>query len=83
MIYKRGDSVVIKRGEEFIEARIVKMVKFHHGKSYYSNDEVRYFCQVKSGQWGYETMSQVYSEIDLINWHKQSSRGDKLDELGI
>jgi hypothetical protein len=83
MIYKRGDSVVIKRGDKFIEARIVKMVKPYHRKSYHLNSEVRYFCLVKSGKLSYEVMTQVHSETELKNWTKQSSRTDKLNELGI
>lgn len=83
MIYKRGDSVVIKRGDKFIESRIVNVVKPYQRKSYYLNSEVRYFCLVKSGKLSYEIMTQVHSETELINWCKQSSRTDKLNELGI
>lgn len=83
MTFNRGDKVVIKRGENFIEASIVKMAKPYHGKSYYSTDEIRYICQIKNGPHSYEVMTQVYSEFDLVNWHKQSSRVDKLKDLGI
>jgi hypothetical protein len=83
MIFERGNKVVIKRGDKFIEASIVKMAKPYHGKSYYSKDEIRYFCQIKNGPHSYEVMTQVYSEFDLVNWYKQSSRKDKLKELGI
>lgn len=85
MTFNRGDKVLIKKGDKFIEASIVKIVKPYHGKSYWSPDEVRYFCQMYpfNKTWSGNNLSVVYSEIDLINWSKQSSRVDKLKDLGI
>lgn len=75
MTFQRDNKVVVKRGNTFIQARIVKIVKPYHGKAYYSPDEVRYFCQIKN------ELSEIHSEINLVNWLKQSSRIDKLNKI--
>ena len=83
MTFNRADKVVVKRGEKFLEASIVKIVKPYHGKAYYSPDKIKYFCMIKNGKHSYEVMTETHSETDLVNWLKQSSRRDKLKELGI
>jgi hypothetical protein len=75
MTFQRDNKVVVKRGNIFIEARIIKIVKPYHGKVYYSPDEVRYFCQIEN------ELSEIYSEINLVNWLKQSSREDNLNKI--
>ena len=83
MIYKRGDKVVVKRGENFIDAKIIKVVKPYHGKAYYSTDEIKYFCMIRNGRHSLEVMTETHLESDLVNWLKQKLRIDKLKELEI
>lgn len=83
MTFNRGDKVVIKRGEDFIEARIVKVVKPYHAKAYYLSDKTKYSCLIKNGRNSFEVMTETHLESDLVNWIKQSLRVDKLKELGI
>lgn len=88
--FNKGDKVVIKRGHNFIEARIVKVVKPYHGKDYYLPDKTKYFCSIKNSQNNFQAMTEAHLESDLVNWQsdlvnqlKQSSRTNKLKELGI
>lgn len=83
MTFNKGDKVFIKRDYNFIEARITKVVKPYHGKYYYLSDKTKYFCSIKNDQNSFQVMTEAHLESDLVNWLKQSSRTDKLKELGI
>ncbi len=74
MRYEKGDITYIKIKNRFLQVRIVKEVKPHHGKSYYVPDEVRYFVQTPR-----ERILKSYLESDIIEWEREF----KLKELGI